>query len=243
MKVLILGGTSDLGLSIARKYAEKGWQVQLTARDISKLKAIQTDLQIRYEVAVSIHKLDARAFDTHTDFLRQVMIEETDVVVYVIGYMAEQTEAQSDFEKSRNMVESNYLGAVSLLNQVADIFEKRASGTIIGISSVAGDRGRKSNYIYGSSKAALSSYLDGMRHRLADKGVHVMTVKPGFMETKMTEGLDLPGPLTANPDRAAKIIVNAALKRKNKIYVLGIWRWIMLIIRNVPEFIFKKTNL
>lgn len=243
MKALILGGTSDLGRSIGKKYAVRGWDLVLTARNTENLVPIQSDFQIRHEIKVDILELDAAAIETHASVLTTAKIEEIDTVVYAIGYLGEQEKAQSDFAENQAIVMSNYVGAISLLNRVAEVFEKRGSGTIIGISSVAGERGRQSNYIYGSAKAGFTTYLDGMRNRLAHKGVHVMTVKPGFLDTKMTAGLDLPGPLTATADKASNVIVKGALKKKNKLYVLFMWRWIMLIIRNIPEPIFKKLKL
>ncbi|MCL4128207.1 UNVERIFIED_CONTAM: hypothetical protein GTU68_062310 [Idotea baltica] len=121
--------------------------------------------------------------------------------------------------------------------------ENRKEGTIVGISSVAGERGRASNYLYGSAKAGFTSFLSGLRNRLAGKGVHVLTVKPGFVDTAMTEGLDLPGPLTAQPQQVARAVFKAVGKKKNTLYTLWMWRYVMLIIRNIPEAIFKKLSL
>ena len=126
---------------------------------------------------------------------------------------------------------------------MANDFEQRRSGTIVGISSVAGDRGRASNYIYGSAKAGLSAYLSGLRNRLAKSNVHVLTVKPGFVRTKMTADLPLPGPVTAKPERVANDIFSAAHRQSNEIYTLSIWRPLMFVIRNIPETIFKRLNL
>ena len=132
---------------------------------------------------------------------------------------------------------------MSLFNIIANDFEKRKSGFIVGISSVAGDRGRKSNYLYGSAKAAFTAYLSGLRNRLYDAQVHVMTVKPGFVATKMTEDMDLPEKLTAQPDEVADDIYNAQQKNKNVFYTKWIWRWVMLIIRSIPEWKFKGMNI
>ena len=129
------------------------------------------------------------------------------------------------------------------MNIIANDFEQRRSGTIIGISSVAGDRGRQSNYLYGSAKAALTTYLSGLRNRLARSNVHVVTVKPGFVRTKMTSGLALPGPLTAKPERVAADIFDAYQKRGDQLYTLWPWRYLMFIIRNIPEPVFKRLRL
>jgi short-subunit dehydrogenase len=132
---------------------------------------------------------------------------------------------------------------VSILNVVANEFEKLNDGLIIGISSVAGERGRQSNYLYGSAKAGFTAYLSGLRNRLFKSNVHVMTVKPGFMKTRMIEGIKTPGPLTASPEIAARKIFKAAQSRKNVVYILPVWRLIMFIIRSIPEGIFKKMKL
>ncbi|MEM6803523.1 MAG: SDR family oxidoreductase [Bacteroidota bacterium] len=243
MNILIFGATSDLANQIAHIHAAKGDSLFLTARSQEQLDRIQKDLEVRYSINIQGFVLDARDFKTHPKILKEIQLEQIDWVYCVFGYLGKQEEAQMNFEESRQIMEVNYLGAVSLLNPIAEVFAKKGKGNIIGISSVAGERGRMSNYLYGSAKAAFTNYLDGMRNRLAKQGVHVMTVKPGFMRTRMTEGLPLAGPLTATPDKAAKLIVDAARKRKNTYYVLPIWRLIMLIIRNIPESIFKKLSL
>ena len=160
-----------------------------------------------------------------------------------MGYLGDQERAEQEAEEARLIFDTNYTGITSLLDVVARDYESKQEGTIIGISSVAGERGRKSNYYYGSAKAAFSSYLSGLRNRLHSSGVHVVTVKPGFVDTQMTEGMDLPKPLTAKPSQVAQSIYKAYNKKKNTIYVLWPWRWIMLIIKNIPEWQFKKMNL
>ncbi|MEL6251556.1 MAG: SDR family oxidoreductase [Bacteroidota bacterium] len=243
MNILIFGANADLGNPIAHIHASKGDNLFLTARKQEQLDRIKSDLEIRYKVKIKTFVLEATDFEQHAQVLDKIGISEMDQVYCVFGYLGEQEKAEKDFGESRQIIEVNYTAAVSLLNPIAEAFAQKGTGTIIGISSVAGERGRMSNYMYGSAKAAFTAYLDGMRNRLAHKGVHVLTVKPGFMRTKMTEGLPLPAPLTAMPDKAAKIIVKAAQKKKNTAYVLPIWALIMLIIRNVPEFIFKKLKL
>jgi hypothetical protein len=129
------------------------------------------------------------------------------------------------------------------LNIIANDFEQRRSGVIIGVSSVAGDRGRGSNYMYGSAKAGFTAYLSGLRNRLAKSNVHVITVKPGFVRTRMTEGLPLPGPVTAKPEQVARDVFKAYRGRRNEVYTLWMWRYIMLVIKLIPEAIFKRLNL
>ena len=161
----------------------------------------------------------------------------------LLGILENKKKAQTDFKEAQQIMDTNYTGVVSLFNIIANDFEHRRSGFMVGISSVAGDRGRKSNYIYGSAKAALTAYLSGLRNRLHDAQVHVMTVKPGFVATKMTEEMDLPEKLTAQPEEVAEDIYKAQQKGKNVLYTKWMWRWVMMIIRNIPEFQFKKMSI
>lgn len=158
--------------------------------------------------------------------------------------MGEDTEeGLYDDRNTDRIIAVNYARLVPVITYFANKMERKRFGTIIGLSSVAGERGRQSNFIYGSAKAAFTAYLSGLRNYLYDKKVHVITVKPGFMATKMTEGMPLNPLLTANPPQVANYIYNAYIKKKNVVYVLPIWRFIMLIIRNIPEFVFKKLKL
>jgi len=166
-----------------------------------------------------------------------------EITICVIGLLGKQAESEKSWADCKKVIDSNYTGAVSILNCVANDYQEKKKGTIVGISSVAGERGRQSNYIYGSAKAGFTAYLSGLRNRLASAGVHVVTVKPGFINTKMTEGLNLPKPVTAEPGDLGRAIFRAVKNRKNVIYVLPVWRWIMLIIRSIPEGIFKKLKL
>jgi short-subunit dehydrogenase len=240
--VLILGATSDIAQAIARKYAAEGWSITLAARQEEMLGSVASDLKVRSEVNAMTALFDAVDFDSHAAFYNSLPVKP-DAVIAVFGYMGDQTEARNNFEEARKTIDVNYTGMVSILSIVADDFEARGSGDIIGISSVAGDRGRQSNYIYGSAKAGLTAYLSGLRNRLAKKGVHVMTVKPGFCRTKMTEHLNLPGPLTAEPEQGADAVYRGVEKRRNVVYTLWMWRWIMLIVRHIPECIFKKMGM
>lgn len=240
--VLILGAASDIGFAIARSFAKSGSNIQLAARKPEQLGPSRSDLEIRYQVRCSVHFFDALKFDTHEAFYRS-LDPQPDVVVYVIGYMKENEKAVSDWSETLRTIHTNYTGAVSILNIVAADYEAKKSGTIVGISSVAGLRGRQSNYIYGSAKAAFTAYLSGLRNRLYHSGVHVVTVLPGFVHTKMTEGLKLPALLTAAPEEVGEAVVRAVKSKKNILYVRWFWRWIMLVITSLPEGIFKKRKL
>ena len=226
--ILILGATSDMAIALAEIYAKKGDKLQLAARNPSMLTPIKKDLEIRFGAQISTYiSLDTKP----------------DIALCVFGYLGDQRKAIKDWDESKQIIQSNFTGAVSILNIIANDMEDRKEGVIVGISSVAGERGRVSNYLYGSAKAGFTAYLSGLRNRLCKSGVHVLTVKPGFVNTKMTEGLPLPKPLTAQPEEVATAILKAIKKQKNTIYVFAKWRLIMYIIKSIPEFIFKKLSL
>ena len=240
--VLIVGAKSDIAKETARVYAKNGYDLYLAARNADELSEFKNDLEVRSNIKVQTLELDLCAFDTHEDFYASLEEKPLGVVV-VAGYMTEQHKAEKEWSESLNTINVNYTGTVSLLNIVANDFENERRGFIIGVSSVAGDRGRKTNYIYGSAKAAFSAYLSGLRNRLYESGASVLTVKPGFVNTKMTEGLDLPAKLTAEPSEVAEDIYKAQQTGKNTLYTKWIWRYIMLIITTIPEFIFKKLSI
>lgn len=240
--VLILGATSDIGFAIAKKFASEKYVIQLAARNISQLKIFQSDIEIRYEVPCSIHPFDAANFETHSSFYNSLS-PKPDISVYVIGYMNENDEAIRNWNESLKTINANYSGAVSILNIIAEDYSQKQNGMIVGISSVAGNRGRQSNYIYGSSKAAFTAYLSGMRNKLFHNKVHVLTILPGFVYTKMTEHLQLPKLLTAKPEEVATAVYKGVKKKKNVVYVKWFWKWIMFIITLIPESIFKKKKL
>jgi decaprenylphospho-beta-D-erythro-pentofuranosid-2-ulose 2-reductase len=240
--VLILGATSDIGMAIAKKFADEKFNIQLAARKPEQLAPLQSDLCIRFGVECSLHAFDALAYADHARFFNSLS-PRPDISICVFGILEEEDLAFDDWSVTERMIATNYTGAVSILNQVARQYLAVQQGTIIGISSVAGDRGRASKLIYGSAKAAFSAYLAGLRNKCFSQGVHVMTVKPGFVYTRMTDNQSLPAPITSTPDQVAGIIYRAYLKRRNVIYVKWFWRYIMLIIKIIPEFQFKKMKL
>jgi len=240
--VLILGAGSDMAMAIAKTFAQNNYDVQLAARNAGRLGAFKTDLQLRHNVACTTHEFDALQYNSHPAFFEQLNPKPT-VTVCVFGVMDEEDLAFANWSITERMINSNFTGAVSILNTVARHYQAQKSGCIAGISSVAGERGRQSKLIYGSTKAALTAYLDGLRNKLFKDNVHVVTVKPGFVYTKMTEALNLPGLLTAQPAEVGSAVFNAVQKKKNIIYVRWMWRWIMLIIKLIPEFQFKKMKL
>lgn len=240
--VLILGARSDIGKAVAHKFAALGHPVQLAARNASNLEADKTDIELRYGVTVSLHEFDVLATDTHEAFVA-ALPELPRIAVCTVGLMGQQAESECDVAAAARVMRTNYEGPASILAILANRFEERGTGTIIGISSVAGDRGRATNYVYGSAKAGFTTLLSGLRNRLAKRGVHVLTVLPGFVATQMTEEMDLPAKLTAEPNEVADAITRALERKKDVIYVRPIWRLIMLIIRNIPERIYKEMTI
>jgi len=243
MRLLILGGNSDMALATARVFArEERADIVLASRDMEILEKRAADIRVRYSVGVEAVYFDACDYASHAAFYAG-LTPKPDGVVLAFGAYADQSDVGDNFAKSRVLIDTNFTGAVSILGIVAADFEKRRHGFIIGIGSVAGLRGRQSNYVYGASKAGPGVYLAGLRNRLCKSGVHVMTVLPGFVRTKMTESLDLPGVLTASPEDVAADIYRGFLKRKNTIYSKWFWRVIMGLIRLTPEPIFKRLNM
>ena len=240
--VLILGGGSDIGLAIAHRFAEAGHPIQLAARKPDDLVPNQRDIELRYQVEVSLHAFDVLDTTSHVAFL-DGLPELPGTVVCVVGLLGDQGESERDIEAAQTVMRSNYEGPASILALIANRFEARGSGTIVGISSVAGDRGRASNYIYGSAKAGFTAFLSGLRNRLARRGVHVLTVKPGFVNTRMTEGMDTPGALTCEPEEVAGRVFDACEKSRDTIYVSRIWWLVMSVICAIPERVFKKTSI
>ncbi len=240
--VLIIGAKSDIAKELARIYAMNNFNLILAGREINSLNDLSQDLKIRYKIDVQLVEFNITDFESHESFFNDLIIKPVGIILSA-GFMTDQKVCEIDFDKSLNTINVNYVGAVSILNIFANLFEQNKNGFIIGISSVAGDRGRKANYIYGSAKAGFSAYLSGLRNRLYKSNVHVLTVKPGFVYTKMTEHLNLPEKLTAQPDEIAKDIFHAQQINIDVLYSKWLWKYIMLIIKHIPETIFKKLNI
>ena len=240
--VLIIGARSDIAISAAHCFAKEGYDIQLAARNKSSLNADKSDIELRYQVGVSLYNFDALDIDSHEHFVSSLP-KLPIVAICAVGYMGVQTKNERDLLAAVNVMRSNFEGPASILAVLANHFEQRGSGTLVGISSVAGERGRAKNYVYGSAKAGFSAFLSGLRNRLVKKGVHVITVLPGFVATKMTKEISLPSKLTAKPDDVAIAILDAVKKKHNIIYVKKIWLLIMKLIRGIPERFFKKMKL
>jgi len=241
--VVIVGATSAIARAVARCFAEKGYNIVLAARDGEENITIARNLVVRYGVEAHPLGWDAEAFDTHAAFFQACIDSLGDSmsgVVLVSGYMEEQKVAQDDWDVARRTIDVNFTAAVSLLNRFANHLEARRKGFIAGVSSVAGDRGRQSNYLYGAAKAGFTTYLEGLRNRLQHADVQVTTIKPGFVDTKMTWGVV---PFAMPPEAAGRAIVRAIESRKNVVYIPWFWRYIMLIIRHIPEAVFKRMKM
>lgn len=244
MSVLILGATSRIAHELALKFAANGQSVYLGARDAAEAERIAADVGVRTQGTCAAGRFDATDFDDHGPFLDRVRmtVGPIEVAVLAFGEMGEQGASQADFAAAHRVIDVNYTAAVSICERLAAQMTERAAGSIVGISSVAGDRGRQSNYIYGSAKGAFTLYLQGLRNRLFKVGVHVMTVKPGFIDTRMTYGLKTGIPI-APPDELAAAIFEAWRGREDTLYYPRFWRGVMGVIRHIPEAAFKRLSL
>ncbi len=235
-RTLIIGATSSLGIAICRKLAQQGEDLILCGRNEEELQLISSDLSIRSGIKTSIIILDLSAKKMAINTLLK---EDFGTVYMIAGDMG--TEDKNDISNIDHVININFTAPAKLLTAIAEKMENAKQGSIVVISSVAGDRGRQSNYPYGSAKAGLTAFASGLRNRLCKHNVHVMTVKPGFIDTPMTYQMN--SPLIASREYVADQIIKALDKKKNSIYVPFFWRYIMLIICLIPERIFKKINL
>ena len=240
--VLILGAHSDIGKSITHKFASKGHDIQLAARRSYELETFSEQIKSNYSVSVKKYEFDILFTDKHLQFIND-LDKLPEILICCVGLMADQKNSEKNKSTRIDVIRSNFEGPLNIISEFANYFEERGSGTIVGISSVAGDRGRATNYIYGSAKSGFSAFLSGLRNRLAKKNVHVVTVLPGPVNTKMISNLEKPGLLTSNTSNVANDIYSAVLKKKNIIYTMKIWRIIMFIIKIIPEEIFKKLKI
>ena len=242
--VLVLGPTSAIARATAGELADAGHDLYLAGRDLEEVARLAADLRIRHGVRVAHGRFDAAAVADHAVFLEEVLAHcgRLSGVLLAFGELGDQQQAQNDRERALEIIASNYTGAVSILTLCANHLEQQTRGFIIALSSVAGDRGRQSNYVYGSAKGGLSVFLQGLRNRLYPAGVRVITVKPGFVDTAMTFGLEGLF-LVASPQDVARRIRRVLAGRGDVVYAPWFWRYIMLVIRAVPERMFKRLKL
>lgn len=242
-RILVVGATSAIGRALATRLASQGRALLLAGRDGDELDRIVADLRVRFRTKAEKVLFDAYAFERYRDFFA-ACAPTGDALDGVVLCHGDTVDGGCDGapEAARRLVDVNFTSAVALFSLATPYFEERRRGFLCAIGSVAGDRGRKSNYLYGAAKGALALYLQGLRQRLAKVGVPVLLVKPGFVDTAMTFGR--PGLfLVATPERVAKDIAKALSRRKDVLYTPWFWRWIMLIIRTIPEGLFKRLSL
>ena len=244
MPVLILGATSRIAQAIAAEYAAAGESLYLAARDAEEAERVAADLRVRHSIEAAAAPFDARDFDSHPALIAAAAeaMGGIDYAIVAFGEMGEQAESEGDFQKALAVIEVNYTGAISICEALAGYMAQRGSGVIVGISSVSGDRGRPSNYFYGSAKGGFSLYLQGLRARMRRHGVHVMTAKLGFVDTPMTFGLKTRIPI-ASAEAAARAIFKGARRRKDTLYYPRFWRFVMFAVKAIPERLFKRLSL
>lgn len=244
LKIMIVGATSAIAQETARFFAAEGAEFFLVGRSTEKLSALQADLNVRGAKRAEIYQADLNDLSQHPALVKAAIdgLNGLDAVLVAHGTLGDQKAAEESVEEALKELNTNFLSNVSLLTLLANHFEKQRRGCIAVISSVAGDRGRGSNYVYGTAKGATSIFLQGLRNRLAKSGVAVVTIKPGFVDTPMTADVKK-NPLFADPASVGKAIYLGMKKGKNVVYTPSFWRPIMLIISNIPEPIFKKLSL
>lgn len=243
-KTMIIGATSAIAEATARIFAEAGDALFLVGRNTDKLKIIEDDLRSRGAAFVQSESLDVLDYEQHNELINRatMALDGLDVVLIAHGTLPDQRACELSFSTAKREFEVNALSTISLLTHVANHFEQRKHGTIAVISSVAGDRGRQSNYVYGSAKGSVSIFLQGLRNRLYTSGVKVLTIKPGFVDTPMTSAFEK-GVLWSSPEVIARRIDSSIAKGKDIVYAPFYWRFIMTIIGLIPERIFKRLRL
>ncbi len=243
-KILIIGATSAIAQMTARLFAHDGDALFLAARNHDKLKVVADDLLVRGASRADFMSFDADDFSHHGSLIEKAneSLSGLDTVLIAHGTLADQKACEKSYESTERELKTNFLSVVSLLTILANRFEAEKGGCIAVISSVAGDRGRGSNYVYGTAKAAVSTFLQGLRNRLHKFGVSVITIKPGLVDTPMTAHLKK-NLLFASPESVAKGIYRAIQKKREVVYLPFFWRWVMCGVRNIPEWLFKKWSL
>lgn len=241
--ILILGATSAIAQATAKQLVNEGHHLFLVARNKEKLDIVVADLNARSQKEIQYKVCDLNDTEKHGDIIAEASraLGKIDIVLIAYGTLSNQEACQECFETTFSEIKTNFLSVVSFLTKISPTFKQQQHGTIAVISSAAGDRGRQSNYIYGTAKGALSLFLQGLRSHLNKYNVHVLTIKPGFVDTPMTKEFKK-GLLWASPEKVAADIVKGIYKNKQIIYTPGFWRFIMLIVKIIPERIFMKLS-
>lgn len=243
--IIILGANAGIGRALAAEFASHQYDLVLSGRDCEELSILAADLSLRHGVNTRVAPVDIGEFEGLERGLKGCISaagESLEGFILCAGHLGDAEEAKANLSEARRILEINFTGAVLALEVVANHFEQMRRGFICALSSVAGDRGRQSNYLYGSAKGGLTTYLQGLRNRLYHRGVQVITVKPGFVDTRMILGKGKL-PLVASPERVSRDIFRAVKERKNVVYVPWFWRFIMLMICSIPESVFKRLRM
>jgi len=245
MKVMIVGACSAIAEATARQFADRRAALFLVARNQQRLDVLADDLRVRGASSVDTFVADACDYDSHEPMLEAAIeaMGGLDTVLIAHGTLPDQKEAEKTWEATAQALNENCLSVIGMLTPIANYMEEQRGGTIAVISSVAGDRGRQSNYVYGTAKGAVSTFLQGLRNRLTPAGVQVLTIKPGFVKTPMTADVAGDGFLWAEPEDIASGIMSGIDKNRNVVYLPWFWQIIMTIIKCVPEVIFKRLSL
>lgn len=244
-RVLIIGANSTIAVACARSWVANGAAFFLVSRNASKLEQTADDLRSRGAHEVSVLAFDATNLEGHAAMIQKSIaaLDQIDIVLLAYGTLPDQAACERDADLAAREFAINGTSAIALLTRLATVLEAQGQGRLAVITSVAGDRGRPSNYVYGSAKAAVSTFCDGLRVRLYKSGVHVTDIRPGFVDTPMTQGLPLPRALVAKPDSVGRRIVKGIDRKVDVLYAPAFWALIMLIVRSIPRFIFKRMRL
>lgn len=243
-KIIVLGATSEIAEAACRQYAAEGASLVLAGRNAAKLEEIAADLKVRGAGAVTVAALDLATADTGAAMIRWAeMLGGIDVVLLAYGVLGDQRELERDLTAAGALIDTNFRSAALWCLAAANHFEAAKAGTLLVIGSVAGDRGRQSNYLYGATKAGLAALVQGIAHRLAPSGARAVLVKPGFVDTAMTAHIEKKGALWSSPERVATAIRKAGDKGRPIAYAPGYWRMIMTVIKSVPSGVMHRTKL
>jgi short-subunit dehydrogenase len=243
-KVLVIGATSAMAEACSRLWAAQGCSLFLVARDAARLDAIAADLKVRGAAQLGVSVLDLNDLALHAGLVESAAsaMGDIDIALIAHGTLGDQQAGERDFTVALQELNTNAISVMSLLTLLANRMQAQRRGSLVSISSVAGDRGRASNYIYGTAKGAVTLFTQGLRQRLHGDGVQVLTIKPGFVDTPMTRAFKK-GPLWATPDQVARGILKAIDARRSEVYVPGFWALIMWVIRHLPNAVFDRVKL
>jgi short-subunit dehydrogenase len=241
-RILIIGATSAIATACARLWAGEGARFFLAARHAEKLASLASDLEVRGASAVATFQMDANDTAIHEAMLEQAFADGLDIALIAHGSLPDQAACERDAALTLREFTTNALSVIALLTGLASRFERQGAGALAVITSVAGDRGRPGNYVYGSAKAAVSTFCEGLRARLFRSGVSLTDIRPGFVDTPMTRGLSLPRLLTSTPEAVARRIVAGVEKKADVCYAPFFWRPIMALIRHFPRVLFKRMR-